>query len=201
MIKKYSLFTFTTIVFLSILTVVNMRPAQACGLCIPTATQAIQDDTKVAQNLQKHLTDSFKDYFKKQEEWLDDFWDNNVLVALKEMADQLSATTIYEGYIVGTFFDAKNQLETQQTLQKIRARTHKDYQPSTGMCQFGSAIKSLAASEQKGDLAVLTLSRRSQDRMLGNTSAISALGANKDLESRINLFKKHIVIQQIITAT
>lgn len=141
-------------------------------------------------HLQNFIDQQFSDNFDKQEDWIEKFWDDNILKSLKGMADELAATAMYQAYMVGTFFDAKTQLETQQSLQKIRARAHKDYQPSTGMCKFGSVAKSLAASERKGELNALTLQRRVQDRNLGNASAISSISVSDDRNSRVEQFKK-----------
>lgn len=164
--------------------------ARACGPCAPIASSADSQAQSTVDIINQSTDQLFQQNFQAQENWLNNFWDSNILPSLKGMADELSATAMYQAFVVGTFFDAKAQLETQQSLQKIRARAHKDYHPSTGMCKFGSVSKSLSASERKGELNALVLERRSRDRNLGNVGSISAFGATSDLTSRINYFKK-----------
>jgi hypothetical protein len=116
------------------------------------------------------------------------FWEDHVLPAMMLMADQLSAIAMMQAQIVGSFFDAKHQMETQQVLQVVRARAHKDYHPSTGMCEFGTSVKSLAASERKAELNAHVMSQRAIDRHLGNANTSAAHGPSSDLENRLNQF-------------
>ncbi len=106
------------------------------------------------------------------------------------MAEQLTAVAVKQTEIVGGFMDAKHQMETQQVLQKITARAHKDYHPSTGMCEFGSSIKSLAASERQGETIAVILSQRSMDRGLGNANTSAANGKAGDTDSRLKQFRE-----------
>lgn len=127
--------------------------------------------------------------FVQHRDWIvNTLWANNILPAMMMMADQLSAVAMHQTAIIGTFFDAKQQLETQRTLQKIRARAHKDYHPSTGMCEFGSTVKSLAASERKSELAAHVMAQRFQDRMLGNANTSAVKGPGNDKASRLKQF-------------
>jgi hypothetical protein len=118
------------------------------------------------------------------------FWEDNLLPAMMMMADQLTATAMQQMQIVGSFLDAKHQLETQQLIQEIAARTHKDYHPSVGLCEFGSGAKSLAASERKAEMNAVILSQRSQDRQLGAVNTAAARGEDGDKESRIRQFRQ-----------
>ena len=119
-----------------------------------------------------------------------DVWGLNILPALKMFADQVSAVAMQQAFLFGTFLDAKHQLETQRVLQKIRARTHKDYHPSLGVCEFGSTIKSLAASERKSELVAHVLSQRSQDRSLANANTSADQGADSDKKNRLEQYTK-----------
>ena len=117
-------------------------------------------------------------------------WEGHLLPALMLMADQLSAVAMQQTQIIGSFMDAKHQMETQRVLQKIRARAHKDYHPSGGMCEFGTTVKSLAASERKAELNAHVMSQRAQDRQLGNANVASALGPGEDFKNRLNQYKE-----------
>jgi hypothetical protein len=137
--------------------------------------------------LKQHLVTEFT----AQKIWMATiFWEDNVLPALMLMAEQLSAVAMQQAQIVGSFLDAKHQMETQQVFQRLMAQAHKDYQPSIGVCEFGSAAKSLAASERKAELNQLVLARRSQDRSLGNANTSAALGEDADKDSRIKQFRE-----------
>jgi hypothetical protein len=118
------------------------------------------------------------------------FWEDNILPALMMMADQLTAVAMQQTQIIGSFLDAKHQLETQQVFQRLEAQAHKDYHPSTGMCEFGSISKSLAASERKSELTAIVASARSQDRALGNQNTLAASGQSGDKEGRIKQFRE-----------
>ena len=117
-------------------------------------------------------------------------WEDNILPALMMMADQLSAVAMQQVQIIGSFLDAKQQMQAQQVLQKMNARAHKDYHPSVGMCQFGTGAKSLAASERNAEFNAVVMSQRSQDRALGNAFSAAAAGEAADKESRIKQFRE-----------
>lgn len=117
------------------------------------------------------------------------WFEDNILPAMMLMAEQLSAVAMQQAMIFGTFLDAKHQMETQRTFQNIQAQAHKDYHPSDGMCEFGSGVKSLAASERKAETNLLALSQISLDRHLGNVNSASAAGPAADRKSRLQQFK------------
>lgn len=117
------------------------------------------------------------------------FWEDNLLPALMLMSEQLTVVAMKQAEIFGTFLDAKHQMETQQLLQKIRVQAHKDYQPSVGICEFGSSIKSLAASDRKTEFNTYLMAQRSQDRNMGNAFTASSTGQNADKTSRLKQFK------------
>jgi hypothetical protein len=117
------------------------------------------------------------------------FWEDNILPALMLMSDQLTTTAMQQVQIFGSFMDASNQMETQQTFRRLRAQAQKDYQPSEGVCELGSAVKSLAASERKGEFAAHAISQRQQDRALGQYNTASATGYGGDISARLEQFK------------
>ncbi|MCC7300528.1 MAG: hypothetical protein IT583_05565 [Verrucomicrobia bacterium] len=117
-----------------------------------------------------------------------EFWQENLLPAMMAMAEQLAAVAMQQMAILGAFIDAQEQLETQRLFQQLMARAHKDYHPSIEMCEFGTRIKSLAATERRGELASYALSQRSQDRNLGNANVAGYGGPRSDLKSRINQY-------------
>lgn len=115
--------------------------------------------------------------------------EDNILPAMMLMTEQLTVVAMSQVQIFGSFLDAKHQLETQRLLQKLQAEAHKNYHPSVGMCTFGSAVKSLAASERKGEIAAITLGQRSIARQLGSPNTSAVYGPGLDKEGRLAQFK------------
>ena len=176
------------------ITVIMPRPANAlCEWCVKGVVEAELEQwvTDIQGGTYWRLTRFVRSEMTGEKIWLISIlWEDNLLPAMMLMADQLTAVAMQQMQIIGTFMDAKHQLETQQVLQKIAARTHKNYQPSIGLCDFGSAVKAMAFTERKGDLTTVLLAQRSQDRQLGAINTASALGEDSDKESRIRQFRE-----------
>lgn len=145
-----------------------------------------QGDNSTSSVIRNHLDAEFN----AQEIWMISvFFEDNILPAMMLMTEQLTVVAMSQVQIFGSFLDAKQQMETQRLLQELQARAHKDYHPSIGMCEFGSSVKSLAASERKAEVNALVLSQRSQDRQLGSTYTSASYGTGLDKESRLQFFK------------
>ena len=115
---------------------------------------------------------------------------NNYIASLMIMAEQLTTTMMHQVFLIGTFFDAKHQLELQRYFQEKIADAHTQYHPSIQLCSFGTNIRSLAASETQADANAHILSQRMQER---NTLSIDTLahdGPISDKASRIIRFKE-----------
>lgn len=135
------------------------------------------------------ITQNVEDEFEKLVEFTEtDLWEDNILVALKMMSDQITATAMQQVMVVGTFFDAKHQMETQRTLRKFHAEAHKDYHPSVGVCEIGTNVRSLAASERKGEYTGLVMARRSIDRRLNRINTAAKDGSALDKTNRMIQF-------------
>ncbi len=142
--------------------------------------EAEQDATR------DHITQEFIDH----REWLVEvYFKQYILPAMAMATEQMSAVAMMQMMIVGSFLDAKNQLETQRLFQTLAARAHKDYQPSEGLCTLGSSMRSLAASDRNADLTARLLSQRSMDRQLLNMNANSSEGQKEDREGRLEKFR------------
>ncbi len=136
--------------------------------------------------LNSFITEEFKQH---QLHFMNIFWEDNILPALMLMTQQMTTVAMQQVQIFGSFLDANHQLETQRLFQTMQAQTQKDYQPSTELCEFGSSVKSLAASERKAEATAVIMSQRSLDRQLGSTATSGREGPSSDLESRIGQFK------------
>jgi hypothetical protein len=181
--------------FLSVLGIllVPAKPAQACDDCFAMAIDVELEQwiTDFDEGTYWRLTRHVRSEMTAEKIWMISiFWEDNLLPALMLMAEQLTAVAMQQMEIVGAFLDAKHQLETQQLLQRIAARTHKDYHPSVGLCEFGSGAKSLAASERKAEMNAVVLSQRSQDRQLGAVNTAASIGDDGDKEARIRQFRE-----------
>ena len=164
------------------------KSANACCECAFTISSTSNAEWPRTQAL---IENRVTTEFSTLETWYTSvFWEDNILPAMMLFADQMSAVANYQTAIFATFLDAKNQLETQRTLQKIKAQTNKDYQPSEGMCEIGSTTRSLAASERKSELTAHVLSQSFQDRILGNANSAAAGGNVSDKAARIKQFRE-----------
>lgn len=127
--------------------------------------------------------------FDQLRNWLsNDFAINLVQPALRDMADQMTSVAMYQTFIIGTFIDAKHQLETQRLFQELQVQAHKDYQPSESFCTFGTAVRSLAHSEAIGRYNTLALSKRQLARHLGQVNMGGASSSGNDKQARWKRF-------------
>jgi len=172
--------------------VLEPKPAEAlccanCCTCITTALVA--DVSGWFQSFIQFNLHFFIQLWLHHTLWFDwTFWQQWMLPAFQQMGVQLTAVGTNQVMIVGMFMDAKLQLESQRLLQELHAEAHKDYHPSVGMCEFGTRMVSLAASERKGEINALILSERSTDRYLGSTSTAASDGSKADIDVRLRAF-------------
>lgn len=111
-----------------------------------------------------------------------------LLASLELMAHQLTLTSMQQVQVIGTFFDAKHQLETQRLFQTLTARAHKDYHPSEGLCEFGTFARSLSASAENSYLSSAAISRHSISRQLLAKDGISGKAVDGDQQNRLVQF-------------
>ncbi|HEY8190407.1 MAG TPA: hypothetical protein VIF12_06950 [Micavibrio sp.] len=165
--------------------------ACCCASCIPAVIAASARVQALIRSEHSTTRDQVTDEFEDWRTWLlDDYFRRDILPALMQATNQMSAVGMYQMMIIGTFLDAKHQLETQRLYQEMAAQTHHDYQPSEGLCTIGSNIKSLAASEASGNVTAITLGQRSLDRQLLNVNAGSAPGPDADRKVRSDHFRR-----------
>lgn len=197
-----SIMTLLFMVPLSMTLTINSNTATAapvctsccqCGCtCKPKVTNCSVSACECQSNADtpvtiKHVTDEFI----KHREWLIKIlWEAHVLPAMMLMTEQISAFSMKQMLMIGSLFDAKHQLETQQLLEQMQAQAHKDYQPSEGMCRFGSTAKSLAASDRNADFTQTAIATRAVQRNLLNGDVISSGDQRDESRSRFNQFVK-----------
>lgn len=118
-----------------------------------------------------------------------DLFNENILPALQMMAEQLTVVMMEQVFIIGTFIDAKQQLEAQLMFQRLAATAHRDYHPNFGMCVFGTNTRSIAATDFNVKLTAATLSERMIKRQLGSGDALGSQSYTEDRTSRMTNFK------------
>jgi len=190
-IKKYIIHSVGIVTLVIIVLLITKQNAHSFT-SIVRSTEEIEWDLQQSGNtgtvpvVNQHITQEFEDH----RSWLVGvLWEDNILPAMQLMSEQITAVAMQQTMIFGTFLDAKHQMETQRLFQKIQARAHKDYHPSVGMCEFGSGVKSLAASERQGEANTLAITSTLLDRHLGNESSSAAQGHAADLKARIAQYK------------
>ncbi len=152
--------------------------ANECGNCSP---EIINNHIEIRNHVSIEFF-SYGDWF------ISDFWNENLSPALGLMTKQLMTTSMQQVQIIGTFFDAKHQLETQRMFQQMSAQAHSKYHPDEQLCSIGTNTRSFANSRRRADLAKATVATRMMDRQLNRKDGISGEGDISDIRSRIDIF-------------
>jgi len=117
-----------------------------------------------------------------------DIWLERILIDLYKMTAQLSSAAMQQVMMVGKFFDAKHQLETQRLFQALVAEAHVDYHPSEGLCTVGTNVRSLSASARRGNAISYAITKRSVERQGLSRRTSTADGSISDDFSRLQQF-------------
>ena len=115
---------------------------------------------------------------------------DNYIKALMLMTEQLSAVTMHSTMAIGTFFDAKMQLEAQRKHQELKARAVKDYHPNEEMCRVGSYVRSVATSEQKAESDARMISERLVNLYMAEKFGAASRNSETYIKSRLDQFRK-----------
>lgn len=158
-----------------------------CGSTQCKPDEIIDHHDDLRRSVKNHISSEFNNY----RGWLfETFLKQQVLPALMLFTEQMSAVAMHQTMIIGTFFDAKQQLETQRTIQDLQTQAHKDYQPSEDFCWFGTNVRSLANTEAKARYNSYMLSRRQMARHLGQKNMGGSVGRSQDKQGRWKQFKE-----------
>jgi hypothetical protein len=165
-------------------------PAARADDCPCTCVQQEHEQTRKVIRQSHYQTRKFiKDQFQAHEIWfLDTFFRQYILPAMMMMTENLTANGMHQMLITGTFFDAKQQLETQRTMQEMTVEAYRKYQPSVEMCAIGTMVGSLANAEPNGQVTAAVLAKRSLDRQLGYVRQSSDTGPVDDRKARLQQF-------------
>lgn len=111
-------------------------------------------------------------------------WEDNILPAMMMMTDEVINVGMKQMEMIGGLFDAKIQLDTQRAMQVEHAKIHKLYHPSMGICEIGTSVKSIAASDKRAEMNNIVISKRARNRHLGHAFTASFTGKDNDRRSR-----------------
>ncbi len=179
-----------TLSVMTLIVVFFALPSKIIFACSQCQTQIITDDPDIWLEAQGEFDDKIDQEFVRVEQFIiHEMWEQSILPAMMLAAEQFTAVALQQAMAIGMFIDAESQMDAQRLLQELRAKTHKDYQPSTGMCEFGSIMKSLAATEIRGEVTSVILAQRSQDKQLGLRDSAGLYGRDLDHNPRIYQFK------------
>ncbi len=169
------------------------KSANACCWACPSYDCRGASDIidRAHSSIRDNTQDEFMDDLGEFETWLVEvMFEGQFVEATANMITQMSSVAVYYTGIIGAFFDAQIQMDTQRLFRKLQFEAHKDYRPSEDFCWFGTNVRSLAASEAIGNFNALALSKLSLDRQLGVFGTSSAAGADNDYKARWNQFVK-----------
>lgn len=160
---------------------VPSKDANACGFCDITVSLFEDSIWQDAIDDFNHKLD--EEFVELEDDIIHEIWEQSVLPVMMKAAEQYTAVAIQQAMAIGMFIDAENQLNSQRLLQELKAQVHKDYHPSIEMCEFGSLMKSVAATERLGEVTPIVMSQRSQDRQMGlvDTAGVYGTGLSKGL--------------------
>lgn len=131
------------------------------------------------------------EFCRHREEFIVFYWfKEDVMAAMMMMTEQLVSNAMEQMLIIGAFFDASLQLETQRTFEELAAEAHRNFQPGTGMCEIGTLARSLGASQRLGEVNAHALGQHMQRRQMHNLSMGSSAGKGADIVHRWERFKK-----------
>lgn len=119
----------------------------------------------------------------------DDMVQYNYVRAIMIMTEQMSVVMLQQLPIIGSFLDAKNQLETQRLFGLTAAIAHRDYQPTEQVCAFGTLARATAISKYSVDQNTMAITAVMLKRDLLNANQASAWGPFADASSRLAKFK------------
>ena len=171
-------------------------PKQAFALCCGCSKEDVKNAVKFIKSAHRDpgeliegTKDEWDDDLEAYENWLiKTFLNEEVAVATAMMTTQLSAISMHYTQLIGTFLDAQTQLDTQRVIRQLQYEAHRDYVPSETFCHFGTNVRSLAATEDKGRYNALALSKMSLARQMGTANMAGSNNFGADHRSRWKQF-------------
>ncbi|PCJ02004.1 MAG: hypothetical protein COB14_03055 [Alphaproteobacteria bacterium] len=189
--------TFRHVLFSILLTFVFVgalsAPKDAYACCTECQTSLCTDATNYIDDAHADIitrvSDELEYDIEEFEEWLIEvMFKTQFLPAMADMATQMSSVAMQYTQAIGMFLDAQNQMDTQRVFRELQFEAHRDYMPSQDFCQFGTNVRSLAATENIARFNSLALSQVSFARQLGNVNAAGSADVIGDYKARWEQF-------------
>lgn len=184
-------------VFALALCVVPSFPFLTSGVANACCTSCADNDCDRAvdfinqahEDLRDNTMSEFDDDLEAFENWLIEVMlETEFVQAMADMSTQMAAVAMQYTQMIGSFMDAQLQLDTQRLFRELQFEAHQDYHPSETFCYFGTNVRSLAATENKGRFNALALSQMSLARQLGNAGQAGATAVVDDYDARWRQF-------------
>ncbi len=115
----------------------------------------------------------------------------NYVRAIMLMTEEFSTVMMQQATMVGMFFDAKQQIETQRETRRMVNEAHKSYHPSDQMCRFGTFMRSVSDTEERGRFNQAAFNEAMFSAYSNQEHRASAEGYAIDIESRMRQFREH----------
>lgn len=150
-----------------------------CAICGVNDCNVLSPATVVRHHVrgETRIMNAMRIDFHDHRDWFVDEYLQGFIPAMMLMAEQMSNVAMYQMFVVGKFFDAKSNLETQRLFNELQNEAAKDYQPSQSFCAIGTNIRSLSHSEQIAINTQGSMGQISMNRYMAGLNAASAYAA------------------------
>ncbi len=150
-----------------------------CGRCAPLQVEE-------ATETRRH----FSSEMEAHRNWLTDrYFTDFIRPTWMFATQQLTVTGMFQTGLIGTFFDAKHQLETQSLLDEIHIEAIEEYQPSAPLCRFASVTTALASSEQRKRANRIGFAENVLGRNMLAENTLAGRGKVIESDSRLRQFR------------
>lgn len=186
---KVQIFSFIAIC----LSLMLLAAPRAYAYCCECSDGSCSTAKKIIENMhavsEPRMTGHIASEFSKQRQFeMDTFFKNKFIVALQRMVRQEVAVGKQQQQIQGSLMDADEQMDTQRLMQSMQVEAYKDYQPSEGICAYGTGVRALAASQSQARANSAALSGLSLARQMGQSGTAGQSGPDGDKQARWNQF-------------
>ncbi len=117
---------------------------------------------------------------------IDETW----IKGFQNFGNEIAEALVSEMGMIGSFFDAQNQVNAQRALQVAQAKVAKKYLPSEALCRFASLGQGLAASGTISDGNKIAIAQALQRRETGAVNTLFANSTDNITEKRTEQFRK-----------
>lgn len=139
----------------ALLTVMSPGDAQArCCVCDMTDDN-MSEANRIVDEVSDHVTDEhdttrqqIADFENRLIEWFDDWWDEQFRPSLEDLGEHWSTQILENARMLGTFFDAQNQIFVQNKLQQEMLKAGQRNEPHDYGCVAGTLSTGLTRAMQ-----------------------------------------------------